>query len=80
MEASAFILVSSTATTPIRASPAAAHRASTSAKTPSATPSVSWRNRAMVLWSAGRPAQMTRKATSIQHSCSVRRDERTPVQ
>jgi len=64
---------------PTDTSPAAAHSRSTSTKASSMARSWSTTNRAMVAWSGVAPAAMTRKAASVRHSASMRREERSPT-
>jgi hypothetical protein len=70
----------STATTPVRTSPASAQSASTWPKMPESA--CSWRclKREIVVWSGTWLAQITRKATSSRQRRSICRDEFSPTQ
>jgi hypothetical protein len=54
-------------------------RASTSPNGPANAASWRWRNRAIVVWSGARFAQITRVATSSMQRRSIRRDDRSPT-
>ena len=77
-DAFAATFVPSRVTVSNRTIPALAHSASTSANNRSTTSGAMSANRQTVLWSGTSPAQITRNATSSQHSRSICRDERTP--
>ena len=78
--ASAAILVPSMAIVPREARPAFEHVVSTSTNTARTASVCHARKRAIATWSGTTSAQMARKARSLRHAASMRRDDRTPRQ
>ncbi len=78
IDAFAPIFIPSRVIVPSLTMPDAAHSTSTSVNSRCTSSGLISANRQIVLWSGTSWAQITRHATSTQHNCSMRRDDRIP--